>query len=157
MDRRTDLLCLWFPAHHDWCRSLSPCRFLSPSIHPLQWNTRAIQVVKLIAYIIVGSAFESLNAPRLLSVADSGFTGAVYILPCKWSRKSLPVVNAGVKPLRIYCICNEASSQHLEPGRAGHILVSKFVMSCGRLWVCTLKIGHTNTWQHITSQANNLK
>ena len=39
--------------------------------------TGAVQVVKLIAYVVVGRTFEVWLAQRLLNVADSGITGAV--------------------------------------------------------------------------------
>ena len=66
---------------------------------------RTVQVVKLIAYVVVGRAFEISLPQRLLSVADPGITGAGYMSPRKWCRgKSVRVVNVGVSHLRIYFI-----------------------------------------------------
>ena len=41
---------------------------------------RAIQVVKLITYAVVGCAFGTWFAQQLLNVAESGFAGAGYML-----------------------------------------------------------------------------
>ena len=65
--------------------------------------TRTVQVVKLIAYVVVGRAYEAWLAQRLLSVVDAGITGAGFIFSRKWCReKSLPVVSVGVSHLHIY-------------------------------------------------------
>ena len=45
--------------------------------------TRAIQVLKLIAYVAEGRVFESWSAQRLLRFVYSGFIGAGYMLPWK--------------------------------------------------------------------------